>query len=61
MSDMLNVKRALFQVMVAKYFSSCIPVIGETEEGEGRVLRGFGLHGFKHAGRVREVSERRRG
>lgn len=32
---MLNVKRALFQVMVAKYFSSCIPVIGETEEGRG--------------------------
>lgn len=60
MSDMLNVKRALFQVMVAKYFSSCIPVIGETGGGEGRVLRGFGLHGFKHAGRVREVSERRR-
>ena len=46
---MLNVKCALFQVMVAKYFSSCIPVIRETgggEEGGRRVLRGFGLHGF---------------
>lgn len=56
MSDMLNVKCALFQVRVAKYFSSYIPVIRETGgqkrwEG-GAVLTGFRLQGFKQAGHI---------
>lgn len=37
LNDMFNVKCALFQVMVAKCFSSCIPVIREA----GGVLRGW--------------------
>ncbi|KAK5848471.1 hypothetical protein PBY51_006082 [Eleginops maclovinus] len=46
LSDMLNVKCALFQVMVAKYFSCCIPVIREKGGEERGVLRGFGLYIF---------------
>lgn len=43
MNDMFDVKCALFRVMVAKYFSSCIPVISGTAGEEGgaeRIHRG---------------------
>lgn len=52
-SDMLDVKCALFRVMVAKYFSSCIPVISGTEGEEGGAER---ICGAKTGGRRIQTS-----